>query len=336
MTPLSTNNAAPDSLLAERFEQVRVACAAHTGPISHIAPCIGGNVSHVFRVHGPQGSVIVKLRGDRFAQIPELTTDPALIAVEHRALILFHQQLPTRFPTVLAFLPQQHALVMTDVFPDHRNWRDHLDRRPATPSETARLGRALAQVHHAAAQISEPLRPADGDDLFRAHTFDFCLRASGHPALDNACHALDQFPGHQLVLGDASPKNMSLAGDTVVFVDLDNVHRNAPLYDLGYLLAHLLLHHLARPRRVPALASVLLDAYSSTRLATTPWRRDQLLAAVAAGVLLYRIDAHVVPYPATAPPQDYHRLRARLLALLDSGPFTVPDLLHAVTDRNRR
>ncbi|MER5557083.1 hypothetical protein ABT071_00505 [Streptomyces sp. NPDC002506] len=48
-----------------------------------------------------------------------------------------------------------------------------------------------------------------------------------------------------------------------------------------------------------------------------------------AGVLLYRLEARTVPYPATSPSATSDRLRHTLRRLLDAGPFTVPDLLDA-------
>nr|BEK71421.1 hypothetical protein KPHV_86480 [Kitasatospora purpeofusca] len=311
-------------VLGPHLVPVLDACRPHTGRLTHVEACTGGNVSHVHRVHGEAGSVVVKVRGHRFARMP-IATDPALIAVEHRALTLHHGLLPDLFPQVLAFLPEAHAMVLTDVFPDRRTWRQHLDERCATAEECARLGTALARVHRATAGLP-PLREAGGDDLFRAeHAYGYCLRAAGHRALDETCHRLDSLPGRQLVLGDVCPKNLSLAAGRTAFVDLDNVHHGAPLFDVGYLLAHLVLHHLARPVHLHPLAAALLDAY--TPAAAGWWRGDDLLAAVAAGVLLYRLEASTVPYPPTAPPATAEKVRRGLLRLLDTGPFTVPDLL---------
>ncbi|MEV6981728.1 phosphotransferase [Sphaerisporangium sp. NPDC051017] len=318
----------PADLLGPHLEDVLAACRPHIGPVTRVEPCIGGNVSHVFRVHGERASVILKIRGNRFSGIPEIATDPKLIADEHRALVLYGQALPDLFPRVLAFLRHAHALVMTDVFPDGRTWRQHLDQRPATPTEVARLGRALARVHHATATVRTPIRTRGGDDRFRELTFDFCLRPTGHPALLDACTNLVALPGQQLVLGDIAPKNLSLAHGRVAFVDLDNVHYNAPLYDVAYLLAHLLLHHLRQPAEVHSLTAALLDAYAGPAPAR-PWQQDPLLATVTAGVVLYRLATHVVPYPPTAPAAVGEHYRDRVVRLLDTGSFTVPDLLRA-------
>ncbi|MBD0672840.1 phosphotransferase [Streptomyces sp. CBMA156] len=309
-------------VLGPHLFPVLEACRPHAGRLTHIEACTGGNVSHVFRVHGEAGSAIAKVRGRQFARIA-IDTDPALIALEHRALTIYHGLLPDMFPQVLAFVPQAHAMVMSDIFPDRRTWREHLDERAATTEQCTRLGTALARIHLATAHLP-PLRDGDGDDLFRTeHAYGYCLRASGHRTLDEVCRSLDALPGHQLVLGDASPKNISLAAGRTAFVDLDNVHTGTPLFDLGYLLAHLVLHHLTRPEHLQPLTTTFLDAYTPVR----PWRSDDLLAAVAAGVLLYRLEARTVPYPPTAPPATTGRMRHRLRLLLDAGPFTVPDLV---------
>lgn len=314
-------------VLGPHLFQVLAACRPHAGRITRVQACTGGNVSHVFRVHGEAGRVIVKVRGRQFAQIPHIATDPALIAIEHRALLLHHALLPDLFPKVLAFLSEAHAMVMTDVFPDGRTWREHLDQRPATAEECTILGTVLARIHRATAGLS-PLRDGDGDDLFRAeHAYGYCLRACGHPALEEACRRLDALPGRQLVLGDPCPKNLSLADGRAAFVDLDNVHHGAPLFDLGYLLAHLVLHHAARPEHLRPLAAEFLDAYTLPG-SHRPWRGDSLLAVVAAGVLLYRLESRIVPYPSAIPPATADQLRGSLRRLLDGGPFTVPDLLN--------
>lgn len=182
-------------------------------------------------------------------------------------------------------------------------------------------------MHHATAAVHTPIR-SQGDDCFREHTFDFCLRPSRHPALLQACAELATLPGQQLVLGDVAPKNLSLAADRVAFVDLDNVHRNAPLYDVAYLLAHVLLHHLRWPADAPALTAALLDAYAdATPEPTRHWADDPLMATVAAGVILYRLATRITPYPPTASPVVSEQYHGQVIGMLNTGAFTVPDLL---------
>ncbi|MFB7675831.1 hypothetical protein ACFC26_30935 [Kitasatospora purpeofusca] len=109
----------------------------------------------------------------------------------------------------------------------------------------------MRRVHDATRTLPTPIR-SQGDTWFREHTFDFCLRPTGHRAL--------------------------------------------------------------------------LDAYTAP--GNTDPARDPLTATVTAGVVLYRLATHVVPYPLTAPPGAAHRFRDQVTAQLDRGTFTLADLLH--------
>jgi Phosphotransferase enzyme family len=323
--PLPSSSA----LLGSGLPDLLADCQRHVGQIARIERAVGGNVSHVFRVRGAHGSVILKIRGDSFARIPALRTDPALIADERQALAVYAGAEPSVFPRVLAFHAQYHAMILTDAFPDRRNYHQHLDERPATAEEMTRLGSTLHRVHRATQDVRTEIR-SQGDLWFREHTFDFCLRTTGHDVLSRACDELAALPGQQLILGDLTPKNLSLAAGGVAICDLDNVHRGWPLYDVAYFLAHLLIHHLRWARHlrtlVPALLAAYLGAEPSERRAPA---EDLLMATVMAGVVLYRLANKIVPYPLAGPPALADRFRDRVLRLLDTGVFTVQDLVHA-------
>lgn len=321
------------ALLGESLPAVLTDCRRYAGHLTHIQPAAGGNVSHVFRIDGDKRSVILKIRSSRFARIPSLPTDPALIADERRALDLYASTGSAVFPRVLAFHADAHALVLTDVFPDRRNYHQHLDERPATAEEMTRLGTALRRVHEATRSVRAQIR-SQGDVWFRDHTFDFCLRAAGHPVLAQACEELAAVPGQQLILGDLAPKNLSLAGGTVAICDLDNVHHGWPRYDLAYIAAHLLIHHLRWPRHLHALVNALLTAYEGhAPQQRRPAAEEHLAAKVAAAVILYRLAGTIVPYPLAGPPHLAAQYKDRVLGLLDTGTFTFQDLIQAVSPR---
>ncbi|MFJ5847988.1 hypothetical protein [Streptomyces sp. NPDC092903] len=313
----------PFDLLGVALPEVVADCRTHVGSVTGMSRLTGGNVSHVFRVEGTRGSAILKVRTAVFARIPSLRTDPAFIADERRALDVYGELVPAMFPRVLAFHSQAHAMVMTDVFPDRRSYEDCLHERPATLDELIRLGTAVRRIHEATKHVRVAIR-SQGDLWFRDHTFDYCLRSSGHASLNRVCEELRAQTSQQLVLGDLAPKNFNLADGRIAFCDLDNVHRSRPLFDVGYLLAHLLIHHAARPSFLPALAPPLLDAYYADR---PPGIREiTLLAAVAAGVLLYRLDNSTVPYDLRLSAEQRGRLQEALIRLLDRGSFTPGDL----------
>lgn len=217
----------PSALLGSGLPDLLADCQRHVGQIAGIERAVGGNVSHVFRVRGAHGSVILKIRGDSFPRIPALRTDPALIADERQALAVYAGAEPSVFPRVLAFHAQYHAMILTDAFPDRRNYHQHLDERPATAEEMTRLGSTLRRVHRATQDVRTEIR-SQGDLWFREHTFDFCLRTTGHDVLSRACDELAALPGQQLILGDLAPKNLSLAaGGSFSFISDDPSYQPA-------------------------------------------------------------------------------------------------------------
>lgn len=313
------------TLLGEFVPAILADCRAHTGEIIAVERASGGNVSHVFRITGQRGNAIIKIRRDRFARIPALRTDPALIADERRALDVYAAAAPGYFPRILGFHRDAHTMILTDIFPDGLNYHQHLDGRPATDAEMARLGAALRTIHRATRDIATQIR-SQGDIWFREHTFDFCLRARGHKELDAACEEMAGQPGQQLILGDLAPKNFSLTGG-VALCDLDNVHRGWPAYDVGYFLAHLLIHHLTRPRRLRTLVPSFLNGYYG--IDAPGETQSRLMATVTAGVVLYRLASSTVPYCLAQPPPLVQRYHDRIRELLDSTTFTVGDLVRA-------
>ncbi|WP_331744711.1 aminoglycoside phosphotransferase family protein (plasmid) [Streptomyces sp. NBC_01136] len=316
-------------LLGPALPDLLTACRRHVGLITGTERVHGGNVSHVFRIRGDHTSVILKVRRDRYARIPTLRTDPTLIDDERRALEVYGRVEPSVLPQVLGFHDQAHAMILADVFPDGRSYHEHLAERPATPEEMTRLGRTLRRIHHATRDTDTDFR-AHTEQWFRERSFLFCLRATSHDVLAQACEELAALPHQQLVLGDLAPKNLSLAAGTVALCDLDNVHRGWPLYDVAYFLAHLLIHHLSQPEHlrtlVPALLTAYFDAPPTQRL---PAADALLMAKVVAGVVLYRLD-ETVPYPLPVPAVLADRYRARVLRLLDTAAFTVQELVQAV------
>jgi hypothetical protein len=315
-------------LLGDALPAVLADCERQVGAISRVERAVGGNVSHVFRLHAANGSIIVKIRSDRFARIPTLTTDPTLIADERHALVIYGDRVPGVFPQVITFHPDAHAMILSDIFPDHRTYHEHLTDRAATVEEMGRLGRTLRRVHALTRDVAVQIR-SQGDAWFREHTFDFCLRFTGHPVLTQACRDMAAHPVQQLVLGDLAPKNLSLAGGGVAICDLDNVHRGWPGYDLAYILAHLLLHHLRWPQPLPDLAAALLAGYHGRPLRDPAGAEELLLATVTAGVLCYRLASTTVPYPLAGKPGLADQFHRRVLSLLDADAATVPELIRA-------
>ncbi|MFG2463386.1 phosphotransferase [Streptomyces sp. NPDC048523] len=315
------------TLLGPALPDILSACTRHTGPITETERVHGGNVSHVFRIRGRHTTVILKIRGDHYARIPTLPTDPALIDDERRALEVYGRIEPALFPQVLGYHTETHTMILTDVFPHGRSYYEDLCERPATAEEMIRLGRAVRRIHDATQHTDTEFR-THSNRYFQERSFLFCLRATGHDLLAQTCEELAA-RSHQLVLGDLAPKNLSLADDGVAFCDLDNVHRGWPPYDIAYFLAHLLIHHLGHSKHLRTLVPALLTAYFDAQLPHhLPPTEALLMAKVAAGVILYRLD-EAVPYSLPGESARTGPFREGVLELLARGAFTVQDLVRA-------
>ncbi|WP_434444262.1 phosphotransferase family protein [Lentzea sp. E54] len=289
-------------------------CAPHVGGVQDVEELAGGNVSHVYRVRGPRGVVILKVRGSWFARIPDVPTDPALIGVERAALAVFGAAVPDVFPEVLEFDEERHALVLSEIFPAGGSFEDALRLGPATPAQARRLGEVLGDVHAATRSITTPIRP-DGDLAFRDHQLWYCLESSGHPALLECSAHLKSLPDNDLVLGDVAPKNMSVSADRVAICDLDTVHRGSHWYDVTFVLAHLLLHHLRAPKAFRPLSAEFLAGYRSRN--SLPELAASIRTRLVIGFCLYRLVNELVPYRLELNAAQRAAWRERFLVVLD-------------------
>jgi len=289
-------------------------CAPHVGGVLAVDEIVDGNVSHVYRVRGPRGAVILKVRGSWFARIPDVPTDPALIGVERIALEVFGAAVPGVFPEVLEFDEERHALVLTEIFPAGGSFEDALRRGPAIPAQTWRLGEVLGEVHAATRSITAPIRP-DGDLAFRDRQLWYCLERTGHPALADCSARLKSLPDNDLVLGDVAPKNLAVSADRVVICDLDTVHRGSHWYDVTFVLAHLLLHHLGTPAAIRPLSAAFLAGYRSRN--ALPELAASVRTRMVIGFCLYRLVNELVPYRLELSDADRAAWHARFSAALE-------------------
>ncbi|MEU4802856.1 hypothetical protein [Actinosynnema sp. NPDC023587] len=293
-------------------------CAEHVGDVRRVAEVFGGSVSHVYRVFGERGSAILKVRGRSFSRIPGITTDPSLIRYERKALRIFRSAAPHVFPDVLAFHREHHALVLEDVFPGGRTFEDALRTAPATRADAALLGATIGLVHRETAHVDEAIRE-DDDLAFRDQTLWFCLESSGHPALARTAAQYRARSRRTLVLGDAAPKNTSLAAGRITLCDLDNAHLGSHHYDVGYVAAHLVLHHLPDPDLAEGLVRAFRDGYARSHPAVDP--DDPIVLRTLLGVCLYRLVNDTVPYRLALSPERRREVYAVVYRLLDDpGP----------------
>jgi hypothetical protein len=298
---------------------------ASVGPVTEVTDLSGGIVHHVARVRGATGSsVVVKHRGSTCWAVPELPTDQAAIADEARALRLLSRRRPHEFPGLVHFDRDAAVLIMSDLAPLGLPWGMAF-LGAAGPAELPRaLTTAVTTLGHVhlALRTAEPLRP-DGDEaFFRRNLFE---RVTYHdtPATHRLGDAVAALP-RQLVLGDPSPRNLMWSPESVVFFDLEHVHRGARVFDLAFLLAHVALHR----RAAGPLLSAAVAAYQ--RVFPLDPAAAALTGRLVAACLLYRLRNDVVPYEVADPRFDEH-LVGRLFATVDRVDPPVDDVAALVS-----
>lgn len=288
---------------------VAASCTAHVGHLDRAERLAGGNVSHVYRIHGRAGTAVLKLRRSRFARLPELVTRPDLVAVEAAILRRLAGELGDALPGVLAVHPDRGALLLTDLGPGRPTLAETWQASDPTVEQAGRLGRLLARLH----AIGAPGGLRDGDDAeVRRHLTGYAFGPAAHPRLAEAAARCLAEPGRP-VHGDVSPKNLLEAPDRLLLCDFDNAHLGSATLDLGYAAAHLVLHG-GGSRPVHALLAGY-DPESAGARAADPW-----FATVVAGVLSYRLASPVVPYPLPIGAGARRASASALLGLLDAGP----------------
>ena len=239
-------------------------------------------------------TLYLKHRGERFARVPEITCNPDDIDYESKALSLFGHSSPGFFPEILQHDKERHYLVLTDVLGNGQTLEQILILGEPNPIMINRLGNALHCVHAASEHITEAVRPDDDSEYYTrvlGHRFGF----EENPGLNSVTEELALIPERNLILGDASPKNIGVNYDpdsaeySFSFFDLETAHKGNHVFDYAYLLGHLLLH--TAPDR--DIASKIVESFEGGYGENS--FSPALVKRICLGIMLYRLKG-AIPY----------------------------------------
>jgi 5-methylthioribose kinase len=247
-----------------------------------VEPAGDGNINWVRRVRvGGERSVVVKQARAALERFPQYRASTERIVFERRWLEIARPLDRGRVcPEVLAFDETGRVLVLEDLGGAER--LDHaMSRGPsrAVADAAASLATLLGAVHGATAARAAELAPRFANDDMRRlhgeHVFalpfrrnDFALpeglqleaeRIWGDGDLVAiADHAYARYlqPRGALVHGDVQAGNVLLAARGPVLLDAEIAHVGDPAFDVGTLIAHLLLPAVARGAAAGATAAI--------------------------------------------------------------------------------
>jgi hypothetical protein len=284
-----------------------------------------GLIHRVYRIKSPDETMYLKIRGSRFAMLPDIPTDPSDIAYEKKIMEIFSGLLPNMFPRIVRYYENEHAILMTDIMPSGITLEGLLNKDAVSESVLRNCGRAVSDFH-TAVSAEKPIRP-DGDELVYNNNLLYRLGYMNIPALNAAVEELGSMP-RQLIHADLSPKNIGAEEDNVAFCDLEIAHAGNPIFDVAFLAAHLLLHSKDPVQGAKRLDAFLEGYYDDPAEAL---QSEKLLKTVILGIAAYRLDNPVIPYnlPLTT---EVRKQRAEAIAhLLERSDYSWSELIGVVT-----
>ncbi|MEQ4208183.1 aminoglycoside phosphotransferase family protein [Actinopolymorpha sp. B9G3] len=195
--------------------------------------------------------------------------------VEARAIGLLQTLTPGRLPRLLDYDPERFIIVLSAAPEGWSEWRTSLLGGTIAVPAAITLGHVLGTWHAATR--------GDADTLAAFADLTMFLELRGDPyhrtvaarcpdlaAAVTAC--LDELLTEQtcLVHGDFSPKNVLTGGDDLWVLDFEVAHAGNPVFDVAFLLHHLVMKavHLATRaegarERLTACAQGFLDSYAA-------------------------------------------------------------------------
>jgi len=201
--------------------------------------------------------------------------DPRRAIVEANAIGLYHSITPSHVPR-LAFLDAEaFVLIMQRVPRDSSVWKTNLLSGKFQFNVAEVLGHTLAQWHLYGESNFSQLQHFREDELFEQLRVDPFYRfvAIKNPKIQSDIQLLiDELEQQRITLvhGDFSPKNIMASNSGPVYIlDYEVTHLGNPVFDLAFLLGHLVCKFFRAPKDqekdIAEMASSFITSYKSKR-----------------------------------------------------------------------
>jgi Ser/Thr protein kinase RdoA (MazF antagonist) len=245
--------------------------------------------------------------------------------VEARAMQVYHSVTADSVPELIDCDSEEFTLTMSRLARSCTNWKIDMLEGRIHPEMGRELGLILAKWHNAAAISSEIKEEFIEGALFeqlRVAPF-YRAVAAVNPQLTSVINALIAEITEvktTLVHGDFSPKNiMGTTENRPIVLDFEVAHTGNPVFDLAFLLAHLLCKVIrtednSEKELLLATASQFLNTYEANTQLPVAESLPRHIALIA----LARVEG-VSPVNYLDQPAQQHLIAITKAALLDSG-----------------
>lgn len=314
------------------LRDVALAVLRHAGLLDEeptVQPLAGGVSNDVVVVRTAQSAFVVKraLPRLRVAEVWEASAERSY--TEAAALRWAHGVAPDAVPGVIA-VDREHNVLVIELAPaGYGDWKQQLLAGDVRADVGTRLGAVLAAWQVASASDPAILAEFDDQEAFgqlRVKPF-YAVAAERNPTAAPVIATLvERMAGTRVAVvhGDFSPKNVLAeppVGGGLWVIDWEVAHTGDPLFDVAFLLHHLICKIIVRPDRrheLMATAESFVQTYSDHTRAALGALDHRYLLAHAGALLLARVDGKS-PVDYFSPAQC-DRARALALNVLREAP----------------
>ena len=206
----------------------------------------GGVSNVVLGIRTSDSDLVLKQALPQLKTKIEWLADQKRAITEARAIKILHSVTPKNIPVLVDVDPIEFTLTMTRCPRDFKVWKSELLEGNIDPTTGYQLGAILAAWHNFGFNNQAIQDQFQEDILFgqlRVQPFYGVLRDKNPKLASKISSMMDQITKEKLTIvhGDYSPKNVMVANDMApIALDFEVIHVGNPVFDLGFLLAHLI------------------------------------------------------------------------------------------------
>ena len=239
---MSTELLTADTVLAYLIEKKIISASDQ----AEVEVLTGGVSNVVLAITTKNQKMVLKQALAELMVAQKWEADQRRAIVEANAIALFHKLSPDQVPNLVFLDPERFILILDRVPVGSTVWKSDLLDGVINPDIAEVLGTTLAQWHNFGEKDKEARLQFMEDSLFEQLRIDPFYRfvAAKNEALKPVISRLiKELEGDKttIVHGDFSPKNIMVGMDDQVYIlDFEVTHVGNPVFDLAFLLAHLL------------------------------------------------------------------------------------------------
>jgi len=265
-----------------------------------VTPLSGGVSCDVLKVHSQGRSFVVKQALEKLRVKDDWLADVERNRYEHLYLTTVGSFLPGVVPKVLHVNDAKGFFCMEWMGDGWENWKTLLLEGKFQKEHAHEAGRILGIIHRQTFRNPELKHVFDTTDNFIKLRLDAYLLTTGrrHPDLESYFEdEVNRIKNARscLVHGDFSPKNLLVKDGQMIVLDCETAWFGDPVFDLAFLLNHLILkmlYHAPRETGLKMLIATAVHAYFKERNLDVAQEQEaqKITSRLLAMLMLARVD----------------------------------------------